>query len=264
MSTSVLKAKLRSGVIGVALVSLVPLSVPFSAWADQTDDIVKSGISRAKSAAASQKRIDKISEDTEKVISKYHQQRKSVEVLKKFNDRLRRTLSAQEVAMGKLERSIEDASLIERQIVPLMLRMISGLDTFIASDIPFKLEERKARVERIRGYLTNANIAAAERFRQVLDAYSTESNYGKTIDVYSEELDLNGAKRTVNVLQVGRAGLYYQTIDGNESGYWDKSDKQWKTLDSSHNEGITKAIKISQGKASKGLMTLPIIAPEKV
>jgi len=260
MSTSVLKAKMRSGVIGFALVSLVPLS----AWAEPTEDIVKAGVARSKAAVASQKRIDKLSEDTEKVISRFHQQRKSVEVLKQFNDRLRRTLEAQQVAVAKLERSIEDASLIERQIVPLMLRMISGLDKFIEVDIPFKLEERRARVQRIRGYLTNANIAAAERFRQVLDAYSTESNYGKTIDVYTEELDLQGSKRTVNVLQVGRAGLYYQTIDGTESGYWDKEGGEWKTLEASHNEGIAQAIRISQGKASSDLMSLPIIAPEKI
>lgn len=260
MSTSVLKARMRAGVLSFALVSLMPLS----ALADQTDDIVNSGVARGKSAIASQKRIDKLAEDTEKVISKYHQQRKSVEVLKKFNDRMRRTLEAQQVAMQKLERSIEDASLIERQIVPLMLRMISGLDKFIEIDIPFKLEERRARIARIRGYLTNANIAAAERFRQVLDAYSTENNYGKTIDVYTEELDLAGAKRTVNVLQVGRAGLYYQTIDGTESGYWEKNEKQWKTLDVSHNKGIAQAIRISQGKAPKDLMTLPIIAPETI
>ncbi len=260
MSTSVLKAKVRAGVIGITLASLMP----FSAWADRTDDIVRAGLARGKSAVASQNRIDKLSEETEKVISKYHQQRKSVEVLKKFNDRLRRTLKAQETAMAKLERSIEDASLIERQIVPLMLRMISGLDQFIAADVPFKLEERRARISRIRGYLTNANIAAAERFRQVLDAYSTESNYGKTIDVYSEELDLDGAKRTVNVLQVGRAGLYYQTIDGTESGVWDKTEKKWNTLDASYNEDIAHAIRISQGKVSKDLMTLPIAAPEKI
>ena len=260
MSTSVLKSKLKIGVLGFALVVLTPST----AWADATDDIVRAGVNRGKSAIASQRRIDQLSEDTEKIVSKYHQQRKSVEVLKKFNDRLRRTLEAQEVAMSKLERSIEDASLIERQIVPLMLRMISGLDKFIEADIPFKLEERRARVGRIKGYLTNANIAAAERFRQVLDAYSTESNYGKTVDVYSEELDLQGVAKTVNILQVGRAGLYYQTIDGTESGYWDKTDKQWKALDASHNEGITDAIRISQGKASKDLMTLPIAAPEKI
>jgi len=261
MSTAVLKAAKKCALT----VSLgVIVMAPGSAFADKTDDIVNSGTSRTKQSAGSQKRIDDISEKTEKVIAQYHQQRKNVEVLKKFNDRMRRTLVAQEAAMKKLEQSIEDASLIERQIVPLMLSMIDGLEKFIAADIPFKLEERTARLNRIKGYLNNANISAAERFRQVLDAYSIENAYGQSIDVFKEELELGGTMKTVNVLQIGRAGLYYQTTDGLDSGYWDKSGKQWASLDSSHNAGITKAIRITQGKQVNDLMTLPIAAPEAI
>lgn len=260
MGTSVLKSAACKSILGLALIAFLS----GTAFADQTDDIVNAGKARQKSGAASQKRIDDISEATEKVIAQYHQQRKSVDVLKKFNDRLRRTVAAQQDAMTKLERSIEDASLIERQIVPLMLRMINGLEQFIAVDLPFKMAEREQRVERIRSYLTNANISAAERFRQVLDAYNIESSYGQTIDVYTDQLDLPGGALTVNVLQVGRSGLYYQTTDANESGYWDQADRQWKKLDSSHNQGITKAIRMSQGKETKGLMTLPIIAPKAI
>ena len=128
----------------------------------------------------------------------------------------------------------------------------------------FKLDERNARIERIRSYLTNANITAAERFRQVLAAYSTETAYGQSIDVYTEELSLSEGSLTVNILQVGRAGLYYQTLDGTNSGYWDKNAKSWVALDSSHNEGITSAIRIAQGKESKDLMRLPIAAPEAI
>ncbi|NNC99418.1 MAG: DUF3450 domain-containing protein [Gammaproteobacteria bacterium] len=252
------KGILRNSLVGIVLFAFLPLST----WADTLDDIINSGIARQKAAAASQKRIDAVSEQTEKIIANYEQERKVVDGLKVYNDRLQRTLTAQEIAMGKLEKSIDDASLIERQIVPLMLRMIEGLDRFIAADIPFKLEQREARVERIRGYLTNANISAAERFRQVLEAYSIENNYGTSIDVYTDTLSLAAGELTVNILQVGRTGLYYQTLDGAASGYYDKTDGAWKDLDSSHNEGITQAIRITQGKESKGLMKLPVAAPE--
>ncbi len=261
MSTAVLKAA-RKCAISVSMGAIALASG--SAFADKTDDIVNNGTARTKSSASSQKRIDDISEKTEKVISQYQQQRKNVEVLKKFNDRMRRTLVAQEAAMKKLEQSIEDASLIERQIVPLMLSMIDGLEKFISADIPFKLDERNDRLSRIKGYLNNANISAAERFRQVLDAYSIENAYGQSIDVFKEELSLDGGEKTVNILQIGRAGLYYQTTDGLESGYWDKGAKQWKALDSSHNDGITNAIRIIQGKQVNDLMILPIAAPEAI
>lgn len=248
---------IKKSVISLALLALLPLN----SWADKTDDIVNRGITRMKEGAASQVRIDKIADATDKIISKYHQQRKAVETLKAFNERMRRTLTAQEVAMVKLNKSIEEASLIERQIVPLMMRMISGLDQFVEADLPFKIKERRARIERIRGYLTNANISAAERFRQVLDAYTTENKYGTSIDVYTDVLNLPGGELTVRVLQVGRTGLYYQTLDGAVSGHWDTASRSWKDLDPSHNEGIAKAIRISQGKESPGLMRLPIGAP---
>ena len=197
-----------NSLVGIVLFALLPLNVS----ADQTDDIVNSGISRQKAGAVSQKNIDDIADATDKIISQFHQQRKVVDGLKVYNDRLRRTLRAQEDAMGKLQRSIEDASLIERQIVPLMLRMIEGLDRFVAADIPFKKDLREARIARIRGYLTNANVSAAERFRQVLEAYSIENGYGQTIAVYTDTLNLDAGELTVNVLQVGRSGLYYQTL----------------------------------------------------
>ena len=236
--------------------------LPNVAMADRTDDIVNLGLKRTKDGAASQVRIDDISEKTEKIIATFHQERKNVETLKKFNERLRRTIQAQEVAKGKLVRSIEDASLIERQIVPLMLSMIEGLEKFIAADLPFKLDERGQRLERIKGYLTNANISAAERFRQVLEAYAIESDYGQTVDTFVEELDLDGAKKTVNILQVGRTGLYYLTTDGSEAGYYDKDSRAWTKLDSSHNEGINHSIRMTQNKVTKDLMTLPVLAPQ--
>ncbi|MFT6046487.1 MAG: hypothetical protein ACI9WC_002193 [Arenicella sp.] len=248
---------IKKGLVSIAIITLVPCI----AWADKTDDIVNSGLARAKAGASSQKKIDDIAEATDKVVSLYHQQRKVVEGLNVYNDRLRRTLQAQKEAMGKLEQSIDDASLIERQIVPLMMRMIVGLDKFIEADLPFKKVERLARIERIRGYLTNANISAAERFRQVLEAYKQEGAYGKTLSVYTETLSLADGELTVNVLQVGRTGLYYQTLDSKVSGYWNKSESAWKTLDSSYNDGISQAIRITQGKEIDNLMRLPIEAP---
>lgn len=260
MSTDVLKSVIKASVLGIALLAMYPNV----ASADKIDDLIAKGKSRISAGAASQKRVDGIADTTDQVTAEYHKERKATETLKAFNDRLRRTVAAQEQAKSQLLQSIEDASLIERQIVPLMARMIEGLDDFVELDLPFKKDERKARIERIRSYLTNANISAAERFRQVLAAYTAESDYGNSIDVYTDELSLSAGVLTVNVLQVGRTGLYYQTLDGTKSGYWDKGANAWVDLDATHNQGITKAIRITQGKESKDLMRLPIAAPEAI
>ncbi|MBX2849665.1 MAG: DUF3450 domain-containing protein [Acidiferrobacterales bacterium] len=258
MFNAVFSPALRAGVLIASLAAVMPTTVV----ADATDDIINANTNRSQAGAASQQRIDGLAEETDKIITQYHQQSKIVESLKLYNDRLRRTVEAQERAKSELSRSIEEASLIERQIVPLMLRMISGLEIFVGADMPFKLQERTERLERIKGYLNNANITPAERFRQVLDAYTIENDYGTSLAVYTDTLDLNGSDLTVNILQVGRAGLYYQTFDGQVSGYWNKENKSWDQLDSSHNPGITKAIRIVEGKETTDLMELPIIAPE--
>ena len=254
--------KMKIGLSALAAAALT-IGVVGNSLADATDDLINSGTSRTKASAASQTRIDQIADNTEKVLRKYQQESKIVDNLKAYNDRMRRTIAAQQKAMTDLERSIEEASLIERQIVPLMLRMIEGLDKFVAADLPFEQAKRLERVERIRGYLTNANISAAERFRQVLQAYSIEAGYGKTLNVYTDTLTVDGDELAVNVLQVGRAGLYFQTLDGSRSGHWNRATSQWESLSSSFDDGINHAIRVVQGKEpAESLLELPISAPE--
>ena len=246
----------------LCMLLIVVFGVVEAAYADKVDTLVTRGKSGIKSGIDSQKRIDAIADKIENIDRKHSQESKAVESLKVYNNRMQRTVSAQQAAMDKLRRSIEDASLIERQVVPLMLQMIDGLEQFVQADLPFKQEERRARIQRIKSYLTNANISASERFRQVLDAYSIESDYGDSIDVYTETVEMDSKKLAVNILQVGRAALYFQTLDGQQSAYWDRKQQSWVSLDGSHNAGITHAIRMTQGKESKDLMTLPVEAPE--
>ena len=152
------------GILGV--LGLLTFVSPLHA--NSVDSIVSRGTSGIKAGADSQKRIDSIADKIDKIDRSFGQESKAVESLKDYNDRMRRTVEAQRLAMQKLERSIEDASLIERQILPLMLTMIDGLERFIQADLPFKQQERQDRVVRIKSYLSNANVSAAERFRQVL------------------------------------------------------------------------------------------------
>ena len=102
----VLKSMVKKSILTVSVIALMPLA----ALADKTDDIVNSGVNRTKAGAASQKRIDDIADKIDKIISKQQQQSKVVEGLKVYNDRLRRTIEAQEAAKGNLAQSIEAVS----------------------------------------------------------------------------------------------------------------------------------------------------------
>ena len=249
----------------LALVTLCTLGLTSNVYASGSDKIVDIGLARIKIVQASQKKIDVLSDQIEKIVSDLRTETKVVEGLIVYNDRLERTIEAQEVAMVQIEESIGQASLIERQVVPLMTKMIAAMDDFLELDMPFLIDERKARLERIKGYMTNANIAVSERFRQVMETYTRETRYGQTIEAYGERIEIDGNTLDVDILRIGRVAMYYQTKDGLQSGFWDNETRGWKSLSSDDNGPIRHAIRIALEKESPGLLDdLPVIAPEDV
>ena len=105
--------------------------------------------------------------------------------------------------------------------MPLMIRMLDGLEQFIQLDLPFLLEERLDRVERLRVLMERADVTLAEKFRRLTEAFQIENDFGRTIEIYKDALVLDGANLEVNVLRLGRIGLYYQTNDASSTGRWD-------------------------------------------
>ena len=224
---------------------------------DKVDQAVEAGISRNKEAAASQKRVDKIAVSTEKLAARYKRELKVIDGLKVYNALLQKQLELQVAEMEQLRSSIEEVSIIERQITPLMLRMVDGLEQFINLDVPFLQEERKGRVERLRQTIGRADVTAAEKFRNVLEAYQIENDYGRTIEAYKDVID----GREVSLLRFGRVSLVYQTEDGSINKAWDQKARKWADLDAAeYRNHIAKGLKIARKQVAPDLIMLPVNA----
>ena len=103
---------------------------------------------------------------------------------------------------------MDQVDVINRQIFPLMERMIEGLERSIKLDVPFLMEERTGRVDSLKDIMERSDVSVAEKFRKVMEAYQIENDYGTTVDEYAETIELDdGSKRSYNVLRVGRIGL---------------------------------------------------------
>ena len=109
-----------------------------------------------------QKQVDKVHEETLDLASQYQNKLKVVDGLKVYNALLQKQLDAQEREVATLKSSIANATVIERQMVPLMIRMLDGLEEFIALDVPFLLEEREER-----GHVERVDETGLERRQQV-------------------------------------------------------------------------------------------------
>jgi septal ring factor EnvC (AmiA/AmiB activator) len=236
-----------------------------SASAANVDDALKASANKTAAAKTSQQRIDGISDQTSDLLQTFKQVNKEVEGLQVYNAQLEVQIAHQQQTMADLDGSIENAAVMERQITPLTLKMIDSLEQFIHLDMPFLLDERQQRVAHLRDNLGRANLSAAEKFRQVLEAYKIESEYGTRIDSYSETVNVEGQEREVNILRVGRIALMYQTPDQKVTGAWDQKTRQWLVLeDRGYRSAMAKGIRMAKKQAAVDILSLPIPVPEAV
>jgi len=162
-----------------------------------------------------------------------------------------------------LAASIDRVTEVERQVMPLMLRMIEGLDQFVGLDIPFRFDERQERVDRLRTIMDRADVAVSEKFSQVLGAYQIENEYGRTLEAYSDTINLNGSDIIVDLLKVGRVALVWQSKDREITGWYNRQTKRYEEIDESdYATSVSRGIKMARKQLTAGLFAVPVIAPE--
>lgn len=258
------KQYLGARALSTCLSLVVGTVIAVSAQADPTlDAILKEGQAMTTAGAQSQKRIDKLQEETDDLYQEFKSVNKEIEGLRVYNRQLQKQIDDQLKVINELTNSIDQVTVIERQIQPLILRMLDALEQFVELDAPFLLEERRDRIASLYEVQDRADIPVAEKFRQVLEAYRIESEYGRSLIAYEDTQNIAGADLQVNMLVFGRAALVYQSKDKKLNGVWDKRNKTWQELDAgTYANSIFQAIKIARGEAPYSIVKLPIPAPE--
>lgn len=226
------------------------------------DEITAQSAEIFEIGAEMQVQINQLSDQASELTFEFRDQAKIVDGLEIYNAGLRRTISQQERTIAEYDDSIAQAAELQRQIAPLMERMMISLEQFVSLDIPFQIVERQDRLNTIRGTFDDSSVNVAEKFRLVLQAYQIENDYGRGIAHYTDTLEIGGVERDVDLLRVGRVALLYQTSDQNSTGAWDKSTNQWVALDDDYRRPIALGIRMAQDLETTQLLELPIAAPE--
>lgn len=226
------------------------------------DPVLERGEQRVEASRGAQQRIDTVNEEIRDKVAEYRTLEKQIEGLEVYVEQLRLQLDNQQAEAAELTASIENVTLIERQITPLMLRMIDALKQFVALDVPFLPEERAMRVAKLENLIARSDVTVAEKFRTVFDAYQTELEYGRTIEAYRGMLETGAGEREVDFLRVGRIGLYYISLDGTLLGRWKQDSRQWDELPAEYRTHITEGLRIAREQAAPDLIKLPLPAAE--
>jgi predicted RNase H-like nuclease (RuvC/YqgF family) len=258
-----------------SLIALAPMAIfafAMSAMAEtavvertaEVSEILNAGAEKVQAAKKSQVTVDRIADQTDGLLQEFKQVNKQIESLRVYNSQLERQIVSQKRMMVELEESIENATVIERGISPLMANMLDALEDFVGLDMPFKLERRQQAIAELYVNLDSAKFSAAEKFRQILEVYDIESDYSLSMESYTDQIDLkgDGSLVEVQILRIGRVALTYQSKDKSKVGVWDKNSKSWQPLGSEYRRAVDQAIRIAVKLAPQDVIEVPITAPE--
>ncbi len=261
-----MKERLKRALPGAATLAVTAmLGLPTAVSAATIKQITDAGEARAAAAQADQRRIEQVADQIETLVADYQTESKVVDGLVVYNSLLQRQIDNQEMEMTALTESIENVALIERQIVPLMTSMLDSLETFVELDTPFLQQERADRIARLRNMMDRSDVTAAEKLRNILEAYSIENDYGRTIEAYKGSLDVDGRQLEVDFLRIGRVSLTYQSVGGAVTGAWDNNTRSWVELPKeTYKAQIADGLAIARKQVAPDLIVAPVAAPTGV
>ena len=95
--------------------------------ANTLDSILEVGEAKNAAAKKSQLKIDRLADETRDLLSDYKTVSKQIDGLKVYNARLQRQIDNQLRRIGEIDESIDQVTIISRQMTPLVIRMIDGL-----------------------------------------------------------------------------------------------------------------------------------------
>lgn len=217
--------------------------------------VAQTEIERADQAGRNaQQRIDRLDDQAQALLNEYRQIKAETDQLSLYNRQMTAIVEDQESELASLARQILEIERTERGILPLMSRMLDTLDEFVALDVPFLPQERSARVALLRDMMVRGDVAIAEKFRRVLEAYQIEIDYGRNIESYRGQVD----NISYDFLRIGRVALYRLSNDGSQAWLWSVENQQWQLLDSGYLRDLRKALKVAQQVAAPELLVLPM------
>lgn len=233
---------------------------PVITFAGNLEHAIETQVKTDIAAQQSQQHIDNLSDEADQMLMEYREILRQTDSLRAYNDQLNKLVISQKEELESIGLQLRNIETTQRDIVPLMLKMIDTMVQFVELDVPFLPEERQQRVQALQTLMERADVTLAEKYRRILEAYQVETEYGRTIEAYQGDLTTDESTRTVDFLRIGRVSLYYLTLDGLEAGIWDKQG--WKKLDDNYRQNISTGLKVARKQLPPDLLVLPVKTAE--
>lgn len=192
-------------------------------------------------------------------VAEYETLLRDIRGLEAYNALLQRQIQTQQQDVVDLQDAIVRVPELERQLPPLLINMVDGLDDFVELDMPFLQQERAERIANLKLLIENPDASDTQKLRRILEAWSIEVEYGSAFITETGAVNIDGADRPVDFVIMGRVGLLFQTSDDDAiTGTWDHENSQWVILGSEHRNPVRQAIRMARSQIAPDLLLLPV------
>lgn len=214
----------------------------------------------------------------------------------KISTAQRELMTAQQAEnIERLQSQIETVPGTKTAVRGIVTEMVAEIEKVIVSDLPFRKEERFARLDRLRSLLADEGTLDSDLFRRAMTLYDIEANYGYTISAYTGDHPTSPGRRLAackedaassvcnlskdqqkqldagltiddisdtikdgNYVHFGRLSFIYLDLDSREGLRWSKDTDGWEPLSSSDILNARKSVRIARGESAPGVVTAPI------
>jgi len=245
------------GRISCHLLTCIFLSLS-SVPAGAIDDLQQQNRQIINKEIAVQIDVDKWSAEKQALVSELLDQKTQLDWNRFQNKKYQQYLAHKQQNIADLKHQKEVMGKLRMELEPFLDSSIENLAAMIAADLPFLAVERQERLAFVSQSLADPDLKLSEKLRRLLEAVQVEADYGNNVEVIEEKLQLESEESIVQVLRLGRIGLFYLTLDNRNVGRWDRQEQRWAPIASDYAPVIQTTINVVQQKRVAELVDLPV------
>ncbi len=242
----------------VAFVILLLLFPGISAAQSEADQLQEEVTETIEVRRQTQKKEDAWAGKKAGLIARYRSLEFEKDHLEKVKTGIEERLKIKQKIVAEAERKIKESARIKEGLQAYLESIVTQLERFIKKDLPFLSKERSDRVASIQETLGRPDKAAGEKYRRVMEALQVETEYGRRVEVYKDNIDMDGQSVLADILRLGRLSLFCQTPDRKVVGHYDPAAGRWVPLSSKYRREINKAVEMARRQRTIDLVRLPI------
>jgi len=183
-------------------------------------------------------------------------------------------MEQQKADIENLRTQIQGVPATKSAVRGVVTEMVAEIAKVIESDLPFRKDEREARLGRLQSLLADESTSDVDLFRRAMTIYDVEANYGYTISAYTGDHPKTPGRRlkacvedtsssacnlsTEQRKHLADGGKLELDVDSREGFRWSKEADDWEPLAPGDILNARRSVRIARGESAPSVVTAPI------